>query len=236
MRETELFEPVKSYLEHHGYSVNAEVKDCDVTATKGDELVIVELKKNANMQLLIQATDRKHITDSVYVAIPHVDKNTKHWRGIQRVLRSLELGLLTVSMGPLGSRVTKLFDPLPYEKKKIKRRRLSVITEIANRSKEYNIGGSVGVKLVTAYRENAILIASCLELLGSSTPKHLRALGTGEKTTDILSNNHYNWFQRVERGVYSVTDQGIQDIRAYPELHQKSVTYIEGKQSEKKPV
>jgi hypothetical protein len=170
MLETELFQPIKFYLEQHGYSVNAEVKDCDVTATRDDELIIVELKKSANMQLLVQATDRKRITDSVYVAIPAVSKNTRHWRGIQRVLRSLELGLLTVSLGPLGPRVTKLFDPLPYERKKIGKRRRSIIKEIAERSSEYNTGGSVGVKLITAYRENAILIATGLELLGNSTP------------------------------------------------------------------
>jgi len=236
MRETDLFEPIKSYLEHHGYSVNAEVKDCDVTATKDDELIIIELKKSANMQLLVQATDRLRITDSVYVAIPAVEKNTKHWRGIQRVLRSLELGLLTVSMGQLGTRVTKLFDPHPYEKRKIKQKRRSIITEIAERSKEYNTGGSVGVKIVTAYRENAILIATCLELLGNSTPKELRDLGTGTKTTGILSNNHYDWFRRVNRGVYSVTQQGLQDIRTYPELHQKSIALVEAKQSLIKPV
>lgn len=229
MLETELFEPIKSYLERHGYSVNAEVKDCDVTATRDDELVIIELKTSANMRLLVQATDRKRITDSVYVAVPATKKNTKHWRGIQRVLRSLELGLLTVSFGPLGSRVTKVFDPLPYERKKIGKRRQSIITEIAERSKEYNTGGSVGVKLVTAYRENAILIATCLELLGSSTPKSLRELGTGEKTTRILASNHYGWFQRVDRGIYTVTDQGMADIRAYPALHRKSLEIIKPK-------
>ena len=230
MLETELFQPIKSYLEHHGYAVNAEVKNCDVTATRGSELVIVELKKNANMQLLVQATDRQQITDSVYVAIPAVEKNTKHWRGVQRVLRSLELGLLTVSSGPLGPRVTKLFDPLPYERKKTGKRRRAIITEIAERSIEYNTGGSVGVKLVTAYRENAILIATCLELIGHSSPKILRGFGTGEKTTRILASNHYNWFQRVERGVYSVTSQGMQDIRTYPELHQQSVSFLKARQ------
>ena len=229
MLETDLFEPIRSYLERHGYAVNAEVKDCDVTATKGDELVIVELKKGANMQLLIQATDRLRITDSVYVAIPSVKGNSKHWRGIKRVLRSLELGLMTVTVGPLGSRVTKLFDPLPYKRKKSGQRRHSVITEIAERSNEYNTGGSVGIKLVTAYREHAILLATYLERLGNSTPKSLRDLGTGAKTTSILYSNHYGWFQRLDRGVYAITDQGMQDIRLYTELHERSLELLKSR-------
>ena len=43
MTEADLFEPVKRLFEGQGFSVNAEVKDCDVTAVNGDELVIIEL-------------------------------------------------------------------------------------------------------------------------------------------------------------------------------------------------
>ena len=66
MQETELFEPIKAYFESHGYSINAEVKDCDITAIRDDELIVVELKTSANMSLLIQATERQKITDNVY--------------------------------------------------------------------------------------------------------------------------------------------------------------------------
>lgn len=226
MQETELFEPIKKYFEGHGYSVNAEVKDCDVTATRDDELIVVELKTSPNMNLLIQATDRQRITDAVYVAIPVVTSNHKRWRGVQRVLRRLELGLLVVSFGPLGATVTKLFDPLPAQKRKPKRRRRAVIREIAERSSDYNTGGSTRIKLVTAYRENAILVATCLEQLGQCSPKRLRDLGTGDRTPGILSKNHYGWFQRIDRGVYSITDQGRQEIRSYPELHSRSLEFL----------
>ncbi len=227
MLETDLFTPVKDYLESHGYAVNAEVKNCDVIATRDDELVVVELKTSANMQLLIQATERLKISDNVYVAIPKARGNSKHWRGIQRVLRGLELGLLVVSFGALGARVTKLFDPQPYQRKKQGKIRREVIREIADRSGEYNIGGSSRVKLVTAYRENAILVATCLERMGRSSPKGLRDLGTGERTPGILSKNHYGWFQRVDRGIYSITDQGRREIRGYPELHRRSLEFLE---------
>ena len=56
LHETQLYPPVKQYLVGNGYEVQAEVLDCDVVATKGDEIVAVELKTGANMQLLVQAT------------------------------------------------------------------------------------------------------------------------------------------------------------------------------------
>ena len=37
---------------------------------KGDELIVIELKKGFSTDLLIQATDRQRVTDSVYVALP----------------------------------------------------------------------------------------------------------------------------------------------------------------------
>ena len=70
MLESDLYQPVKDYLEKHGYTVRGEVKHCDMVAIKGDELIVVELKTGANMTLLVQATERQSISDSVYVAIP----------------------------------------------------------------------------------------------------------------------------------------------------------------------
>ncbi len=227
MLETDLFPPVKKYLEDQGYSVNAEVKDCDVTARKGDELIIVELKTSANMQLLIQATDRLNITSGVYVAIPTAKKNSKHWRGIQRVVRRLELGLLVVSPNPRAMPVRKLFDPGPFKKTTRKKRRQSVISEIENRSVEYNIGGSSRVKLVTAYRENAILVATGLDQFGDLSPKKLKTMGTGEKTGSILAKNYYGWFQRVAPGTYTLTQQGRDGIDCYPALHERSIEYLQ---------
>lgn len=218
LHETQLYPPVKQYLVGNGYEVQAEVLDCDVVATKGDEIVAVELKTGANMQLLVQATDRQRITDSVYVAVPAPRQTRRHWRGVQRVLRQLELGLLIVHFGSTGPRVERAFDPLPYQRRKLSRRRTAVISEIDRRSGDHNTGGSTRTPLVTAYRENAILIACALQAAGPTTPRALRAMGTGEKTLAILTQNHYGWFQRVQRGVYSLTDRGRSDLDNYPKL------------------
>jgi len=226
LKETDLYLPVREYLEKHGYLVRSEVKHCDIAAIKNDDLIVVEMKTSANMRLLVQATDRLKLTEAVYVAVPEPRRRDKHWRGIARVLRSLELGLLTVHFSDLGTRVQLEFDPLPYQRKKQTRQRRAVIQEIADRSGEYNTGGSVGIKLVTAYRENAILVACALAEIGPSSPRELRGLGTGERTLGILSNNHYNWFQRIARGTYQLTSQGELALREYPEIVSKAQILI----------
>ncbi len=226
MRETELYQPVKAYLEGAGYQVNAEVKGCDVVATCGDDVIIVELKVSASMGLLVQATARQAMTDSVYVAVPQPPRMDKQWRGIERVIRRLELGLLIVRVSSLGPSVEKRFDPMPPQRRKSGARRRAIIREVGARSKDYNTGGSTRTPIVTAYRETAIIIATFLESLGEASPARLRALGTGERTTPILAGNYYGWFQRVERGIYRVTPQGTQGIRTWPELWQRSLALL----------
>lgn len=49
MKETDLYPPVKRYLEGPGYTVKGEVDDCDVVAVRrGEEPVVVELKLTLN--------------------------------------------------------------------------------------------------------------------------------------------------------------------------------------------
>ena len=133
MKETDLYEPVRAYLARHGYEISAEVKHCDIAATRGDDLIVVELKTSANMNLLIQATERQQITGGVYVAIPDPKRN-RRFRGVRRVLRRLELGLLVVTSSALGPEVRKIFDPLPTQKQQRSKKRQAIIQEIADRS------------------------------------------------------------------------------------------------------
>lgn len=226
-KETDLYQPIRDYLIQNGYTVRSEVINCDIAAVKDNDLIVIELKCSANLQLLIQATERQRITDSVYVAVPTPKTKGSHWRGIQRILRMLEVGLMVVSFDRRQPNVEVLFDPLPYARKKQKRRRRAVLKEIGERSGEYNIGGSSRQKVVTAYRENAIHIACCLDRFGPMSPKHLRSRGTAEKTQSILSKNFYGWFQRVERGVYEVTACGQTEVSEYPLLFERYHKMIE---------
>ena len=77
MKEEDLFEPIKRLFIDMGYKINAEVKDCDITATKGNELIIIEMKRNMNVTLLAQALNRQKTGAKVFVAIPKPKNFTK---------------------------------------------------------------------------------------------------------------------------------------------------------------
>jgi len=218
-RETDLYEPIRDYLTANGYQVQAEVKGCDVVAQKGKELVVVELKLKFTTRLLVQAIDRQKITDAVYVALPGPYRpRARRWRDIKRLLRRLELGLLVVTNTSGSYRVELVFHPLPFRRQKRSSRKRAVIRETAARSGDHNRGGSTRKPIITAYRESVIHIACCLDRLGPSTPRRLRELGTGAKTTSILSSNFYGWFRRVDRGVYELTPVGKESLNESGDL------------------
>ncbi len=223
-RECDLAAPVQDYLESNGYTVRSEVKGCDITALKDDELIVVELKKGFSTDLLIQATDRQKIADSVYVALPaegdllRRDRYAKRWRGIEHLLKRLEIGLIVVTFpdDPDAPPIVEVvLHPVgqPKPKRSVKNRR-ALLREIAGRSANYNVGGTTGRKLVTAYREQAIFIACCLDKVGPTTPSKLRALGASPKVQAILFRNVYDWFDRLERGVYGLRPRGRDEIAA----------------------
>jgi hypothetical protein len=233
IRETDLYAPIHDYLVAQGYEVQGEVKGCDITALKGDDLIVIELKRSFSTKLLMQAIDRQRITDSVYVALPgpHKRRRNARWRGIKHLLRRLELGLIMVAFDQDPPRVEIIFHPLPYQRQRRSQRRRAVIKEMTARTGDYNQGGSAHGKRMTAYRENAIHIACCLERLGPAAPRQLRALGTGPKTTRILASNFYGWFRRVDRGIYELTPAGRADLASYAELAARYRQRIKARQA-----
>ena len=225
MAESDLYEPVRAFFTEAGYAVQAEVKGCDVVATREDDLVIVELKASANLTLLIQATARQSLTEAVYVAIPEPKKKRNHWRGTKRVLKQLGLGLLTVKSTPLGDSVTCHFDPT-YGTRKNNRKKRALQKEIDNRSGSYNVGGVTGTPIITAYRENAILLAICLDRLGPSSGKALKKLTGCDNATSIMYKNHYGWFERLDKGVYTISTHALNEINKFPEVANQAVKRV----------
>ncbi len=224
LSEADLAGPLYAHLAELGYTVRSEVKDCDIAAVKGDDLLIIELKKTMNLTLVVQAVRRQRMTDSVYVAIPRPSNKWKWWkesRGIQHLLHRLEIGLILVSLEPGKPPVEIVFHPLPFARRKVTAKRRAVLQEIANRSADYNRAGTTRTKLATAYRENAIQIACCLHVNGPSSPAALRAMGTDEKTYSILRFNPFGWFERIDKGVYSLTGHGEKDLSAWPALRKR---------------
>jgi hypothetical protein len=220
LRETDLYAPVKAFLERSGYEVRGEVADCDLTAIRDDELVVVELKRVFGLKLLVQAVNRQKAADSVYVAIPKPPRGrfAKSFWDMCHLLGRLELGLLTVSFRGTEAKVEVVLHPQVRGATRNARMRRSIIREFTGRSGDYNTGGSTKQGLVTAYRESALRVACCLEKYGPLSAAELRALGTGDKTYGILYRNVYGWFERVEAGRYGLHRAGRSALAGYAEL------------------
>ena len=216
MKETDLYDPVRNCLTEQGYAVYAEVKHCDVVAVREDSLVVVELKTSLNLSLLTQAVDRQRVTDEVYLAIPHPRRINKSFRDRESILKRLGLGLITIQESPLRTVATVRFAP-DHQGRINTRRRNAVLKEISGRSIDPNQGGSTGVRVYTAYRETAVVLAMLLEASGPSRVGELRPMG-GDKTQSILYTNHYGWFERVARGTYALTAEGRSALQEYSDL------------------
>lgn len=224
MYEVDLYKPIQKHFIKEGYEVYGEVKDCDIAMVKEDAVVVVELKLTLNVQLLIQATKRQKLTDLVYIAIPKpsFSRRSKRWTDLCHLIKRLELGLIIVSFSGRGKRVEVMFDPAPFDRarsmRQNKRKRDALMKEMEGRSSDVNLGGSNRVKIRTAYKENCVQIACYLKKMGPLSPKALRELGTGEKTSSILTKNYYRWFERVKRGTYVISEKGKKELREHQEL------------------
>ncbi|MEI2666198.1 DUF2161 domain-containing phosphodiesterase [Rossellomorea sp. LJF3] len=240
LKESDLYQPIQKHFHKQGYQVNGEVNDCDLTAMKEGELVIVELKLSLNVELLIQATKRQRLTDLVYIAIPKPKRlRSKRWNDIRHLVRRLELGLITVSFTTKTPKLDFVIHPEPFDRKSSmknsKKKRAALVKEIEGRSADYNVGGTNKTKIMTAYKESCIHIACCLEKHGPMSPKNLTKLGTGDKTPSILQKNYYRWFERVKRGVYQITDTGREEMQKYPALVSYYSQKIEENEEEPAP-
>jgi hypothetical protein len=222
--ETDLYEPVRKYFTKQGYEVYGEVHHCDIVAVKEDELIVIELKLNLTVDLLVQATTRQRLTDQVYIAIPKPKSKSsaKKWQNLYHLIRRLELGLIFVDFQKGRTKVDVKVKPSPFDRSKSlqrnKSKRNQLLKEISGRNGDYNVGGSTKTKIMTAYKENCIQIALYLNQNGPLSPKALRDLGTGEKTQSILRQNYYGWYEKVNRGIYSISEKGKMELQDYPEL------------------
>jgi len=201
--ESDLYAPVKALLEGQGYSVKGEIRGCDVVAVRGSEPpVIVELKRTFGIGLVLQAVNRLALSDAVYLAVGAWPKNL---RDVKKLCRHLGVGLMIVVEG----RVDILLDPGPYKPRKNTRRVGWMLGEHARRVGDPNRGGSsTRVPLMTAYRQEALRCAGLLAKNGPMKVAALKLAAEAPKAATILSQDHYGWFERVERGIYGLTPKG----------------------------
>src|SRR5665213_2300538 len=98
--EVSLYLPVKAFLERLDFEVKGEIRGCDIVATRGDEpplVVIVELKLGLWIELILQAVDRLHTADDVWIAVPATRRGRDRDRRAHRLCRLLGIGLLAVN-------------------------------------------------------------------------------------------------------------------------------------------
>jgi hypothetical protein len=220
--EAALYPPIKTFLEQQGYEVKGEVRGCDLVAQRGGEPpIIIELKLRFNLALVLQGIDRLALTERVYLAVPRPSAEAR--RGafapdrpeIRKLCRRLGLGLILV--GLRRKTVEILEESVPYRPRQAKSRVLRLLDEFSRRAGDPNIGGTAGVPLVTAYRQDALRCAQALAVYGPMRVGALRTMAEVPAAADILQRNVYGWFDRIQRGVYALTAEGAAALNRFAE-------------------
>ena len=207
--ETQLYEPVKTFLQALGYEVKAEVGAADVVAIKeGEAPLIVELKTGFSLTLLQQAVARQAMTDQVYVAVPRW-KGKAGWRAFKGNLGLCKrLGVGVLSVAPDRGEVQVHHEPAPFQPRKVLKRQQTLMSEFERRQGDPNMGGAVRKGLVTSYRQEALRCAAFLFEQGASKGAVVAKGADVTKATTLMRDNHYGWFQKVETGVYELSEKG----------------------------
>lgn len=221
VQETDLYPPIKAFLEGQGYEVKAEVDGCDVVARRGEEpLVIVELKLTLNLELVLQAVDRQKASDAVYMAVPD-DRRSKSrtllrrsHREVLRLAKLLGLGLLVVHFRARSTKVDVLVDPAPYRPRKSARKRRRLLREFEELRADFNVGGSRGTQM-TAYRQDALACAAFLRDEEAKRPVEIRDATGVARAARIVYDNHYGWFERLGPGRYRLSEKGAAALEEY---------------------
>ena len=215
MKESDLYPPLKQFLESQGYGVKGEVQDCDVLAVREDEEpVIVELKLSLNLNVILQAVERLTLTGKVYIGVPRQCKNlSRQGKSIIKLLRMLGVGLIVIDLEQARVPVDVVLDPGDYRPRKSKPRQERLLGEFMQRVGDPNLGGAEKRKgIMTAYRQRALIIARFLQAQGPTKASTVAQMVEDPKARDILYRNVYGWFENASRGVYGLSPRGEQEI------------------------
>jgi hypothetical protein len=214
--EKNLYLPVKAFLEAAGYAVKGEIGGCDlVGVSDGDPeiVVICELKLSFNLELILQAVDRAASCDEVWVAarISAKGRGREADKRYRDLCRRLGFGMLGVSDAGAVGVIVQSVTPMPRTNPK---RRSRLVREHQRRRGDPMLGGSTKIPVMTAYRQQALAIAAALQD-GPLRPRDMKLVAPD--AGNILRGNVYGWFERVEKGVYALTEGGRQALQRWPQ-------------------
>jgi len=215
MKESDLYLPLKRFLESQGYEVKGEVQDCDVLAVRGDEApVVVELKLSINLNVVMQAVERLSLTQRVYIGVPTERcTHSKRRRHVLKLLKMLGLGLVVIDPCHEKSAVSVLLDPGEYRPRTSKPRRERLLGEFMKRVGDPNLGGRERrTGIMTAYRQSALAIARFLQENGPTKASDVAGALGEPKARSIMYRDVYGWFDRMSAGVYQLSPRGRQEL------------------------
>jgi len=101
LKEKDLFEPLKNWLEAQGFTVYAEYNGIDVIAVKDDEVIAIEMKKTMNLKVIDQILNVSDSVNKAYVCV----FNQPRKRSFQdnnmtigeQILRKLNIGVIKIT-------------------------------------------------------------------------------------------------------------------------------------------
>lgn len=214
--ETSLYLPVKSFLEEAGYVVKGEVGGCDLVGLSNDDppvVVVAELKLSFNLELILQAVDRATISNEVWIAarISSSGRGREADKRYRNLCRRLGVGMLGISDAGEVSVIVGSVSPMPRTDPK---RRSRLMREHQKRRGDPVLGGSTRTPIMTAYRQQALACAATL----TAGPLRVRDIRTNVPDAGkILLSNVYGWFERLDRGVYALTEAGRIALQRWPQ-------------------
>lgn len=216
MSETDLYQPILNLLLDHGYHIKAEINHIDIFGIKDNQTIAVEMKNTISLKLIYQAVDRLQIADQVYIAVPEqaIKSHKQQMKYLNLLLKKLNIGLISVS----GDKAYILYERdqlIKPPKRNVRQRK--TLHEFNQRENHINIGGTKDKK-VTAYKEKVIRIAHMLEKMKKSSPNQLKAYTGINQTSEILRNNFDGWFEKIDRGIYQLSDKGQKEITYYRDV------------------
>jgi hypothetical protein len=179
-----------------------------VVAVRGDEPpVIVELKTTLNIELILQAADRLKLSPSVYIAFPKATPQWKrHWKRVRGLCQRLGVGIITLDGKAL--KVSVRLDPKSYQPRGNTTRTHRLLSEFEKRVGDPNKGGVNRTVIMTAYRQDVLRCVAALKH-GPLKLSTIREQTEVTKVQSIMQKDHYRWFERVSRGWYQLSPNGI---------------------------
>ncbi len=208
-KEQDFYKPIKKHFEKQGFSVKAEVKNCDCVCIKNDLIIICEFKLNFNISLVFQGLERQKITDYVYLCVPKYKGRVgyRNFLKAKSLCKRLGLGFIIVNSDDV---VDVVLEPTNIEVRKNKKKQQNLLKEYNGRTFDLNSGGQTRKKINTAFKEANIKVLCILEIEKEVSGNILhKKYGFDKNITGLLYRNTLKYFIKTQkRGFYEMSQEG----------------------------